>query len=454
MGMTFGSTSEGASNPIADALVSIDKAIGVVRDHLPFVTDHQLLGDVVLDVIGLGTDLDSLRLQLIKQAEVNGVAQRAGLRTMGQFVAAHTNNPAAPSNRDRRLIKWLRHYPVFEAALERRDMTVAHLEYMRTKIDTARTYQHLRDDQQILADAARDCGFDGFKTVCDYWMIAVDPDGEEPKDQIAKTFLQMRKGPGGRMLGKFSLDAATGAMLETMVEHEAEKICKDDIATGALRSPGERNALALVRLAERGFRREDGTHPVPLLNMVMSQKVAEWAIEQLTNPDPNCDRVPVDAFDIDGRCELIDGTPVHPFLIAAVTRMYTFGAPNLRRCVMDAKSRILDYSYNARSAPQPLRTANHLENRGRCTIPGCDAPHHWLQIDHVDPDSNGGETSLPNTQPACRPDNQAKGATTGHTAWKNKPPIKRRKPHHRTRRPNPDPDPDPDDDPDGDSSDG
>jgi hypothetical protein len=192
----------------------------------------------------------------------------------------------------------------------------------------------------------------------------------------------------------------------------------------------------LFSLTERGFQRKDGTHPVPLINLVMSLKVAEWARRQLL--EPSNEPVPVDPTDIDGRCELIDGTPVHPLLVAATTALFQLDAPTLRRYLFDADSRLLGVSVNARGFPEWQRTGHLVQSRGQCDTPGCDAPHNWLQIDPVD---NGGKTEFRNGQPQCGADNGAKGASTGHTAWRDRPPPTsptRRLPKRNTDRGSPD----------------
>ncbi|MDG1088659.1 MAG: HNH endonuclease signature motif containing protein [Acidimicrobiales bacterium] len=81
----------------------------------------------------------------------------------------------------------------------------------------------------------------------------------------------------------------------------------------------------------------------------------------------------------------------------------------------------------AETRPEWMRTAITVQSRGACERKGCDAPHTWLQMDHIDPVANGGPTRFDNTQAGCRPDNQAKGATTGCTPWRDQPPPPRRK---------------------------
>jgi len=405
------------------AIREASKAIAATRDAMTFETSPQVLGQAACDIVGLTNELAALRIELMAQAKANGVPQGVGLRTMSQFIAAHTNHAAIDTNRDSRLGDWLGQYSVFAEAFANAEMTVTHLNYIRLKIDNADTCLLLRAEQDRIADAARDCSFDGFKKVCDYWLVHIDPDGKEPVDQIDSTKLSMRKGQGGRLELSGSTDAVSGHALQTMVEHEAKKIRAEDLEAGIDRTATQRNYAALHRLALRGFQRSDGTMPVPLINTVMSLKVAEWAADQLESP--GAESVPVEPFDVDGRCELIDGTPVHPLLVAAVAGLHLFDRATLRRYVLDADSRILDYSVNARTAPEYMRTASHIEHRGGCGTLGCDAPHAWLESDHVDPHNNGGPTSLINIQPQCPGDNGAKGATTGLAAWKDRPPIKR-----------------------------
>ncbi|NNE72574.1 MAG: HNH endonuclease [Acidimicrobiales bacterium] len=55
-----------------------------------------------------------------------------------------------------------------------------------------------------------------------------------------------------------------------------------------------------------------------------------------------------------------------------------------------------------------MRNALLVQARGTCATPGCDAPYHWLQADHIQPATNHGPTSVANGQILCQPDNHAK----------------------------------------------
>jgi hypothetical protein len=141
----------------------------------------------------------------------------------------------------------------------------------------------------------------------------------------------------------------------------------------------------------------------PLINIVASSTVAEQTLARL---DDDSVEIGLDFQDPDGRCEFVDGTPVHPaFLLAA------FGTAVFRRHVFGARGRPPDVSVNARSFPTWMKNAALIESRGRCSSVGCDAPFHWLEADHKKPHAKGGETSLGNVQSLCRPENQAKSDT-------------------------------------------
>jgi|GEM_PF-5069173 len=83
--------------PVMVAMREIQKGIAATRDAATFVTDPAVLGDAVCELAGLQTELDALRLALVDQGRCNGVPQTIGVRTMGQYVAARTNNePTTP----------------------------------------------------------------------------------------------------------------------------------------------------------------------------------------------------------------------------------------------------------------------------------------------------------------------------------------------------------------------
>lgn len=397
-------------HPVLGTVRDIAKGVASAREQLPFITDPQVLGEMTLALVEATAMLDGLRAETVGQATANGVPQSFGVRTMGQFVGSQSNNSPAPTRRDAALQKWIRDFPIFADAYYSGQITAEHVTILK-RLDAGPCANQLRSAQQLLVDAAIDVEtFKAFEIVCEYWKVNVDPDGKEPLDQLEQNAVRFKRGSGGRGKIVMDLDAISYAAAKKMIDHRGDRLqAENPNASPQNRPKASHDRFAgTMSLLVDGFARADGTMPTPLINAVMSTTVAEWAIGQL-NGDPATETVPVHPFDIDGRCELIDGTPVHPLLVAAVTGLWRVDAPTMRRYVLDAKDRIIDYSHNTRFHPEHLRTAVHIEHRGNCGLTGCDAPHHWLQMDHTVPHSKGGPTSLRNTKPYCAPDNMAKG---------------------------------------------
>jgi len=434
-----------AATTLSDGFTDVTKGLDAIRDRVDFVVDRTDLGDGLLDAVALRNQVDALVAQLGLAATNNLVAAEDGQRTIGQYVAARTNNPSVEVNRLTNLAKWLRDFRTLGAAFGG-ELSAAHVSYLRKHLDNSfETRIKLMGDQQFFVDTAATCSFKGFTQACDYWLVIIDPDGKEPIDQINKSSFRIGKGQGGRGELSGTCDAVTGQEIRSAVEREAERLRRADKEAGIDRTDAQRHMAALHALVVKGSARQDGTHPTPLGNIVMSQKVAEWALESLRNheagefgdlTDPDA-FVPVAPNDVDGRCELIDGTPIHPFLaVAALGLICPNGSINtvtLRRYVMQADSRLLDVSVNTRIFPEWMRSAAFVQSRGQCETFGCDAPHHWMQADHIHPTAHGGQTSFEQVQTQCRPDNQAKGATPGLKAWRDREPPPRR--NHRNQQP-------------------
>jgi hypothetical protein len=110
-----------------------------------------------------------------------------------------------------------------------------------------------------------------------------------------------------------------------------------------------------------------------------------------------------DPDDPDGRCELIDGTPIHPHYALALLATAT-----LRRLILSADGEILDLGRGVRCYPRHLKDAMLVVAKGRCQTPGCDAPLWWLQADHLLSWHHLGPTATRNGQILCGPHNRQK----------------------------------------------
>ena len=197
------------------------------------------LAVAVCEIQTLRAKLDAFICSTTTAADHACIAQRHGLRLTSQFVAAHTNADPAGVRADSRLGNWLCDFAHFADAFATGVIKRPHLEMIRKTLDNPRTRFALINSQQTLIESARDCSFADFEQVVAYWLVAADPDGAEPADQIANTGFRARKQTDGTVKLDGLLDPISGAAFMTAHQREDQnqfrKDTQDDISR--VRSP-------------------------------------------------------------------------------------------------------------------------------------------------------------------------------------------------------------------------
>lgn len=357
-----------------------------------------------------------LQFAAIQEAEAAAMSVAYKSRVLVTHLAKETNGSATSLGADRSLAMWLVNFPEFHRAMLSGDMTRAHLNELRDA-DNPRTRTMLQRDQKMLVDAAVDFDWPSWKKILGYWLMAADPDGKLTDPTDPQYGMTIRTRANGDVSVTILMDPVTGEAFLTVHEAEVEKLSKSEREdpNAVPMSLRYKNLTALMKLLVRGWRREDGSEPVPLINIVMSEKVAEDLLARVFGHEtPDGDSpLDVDPFelpiawnDIDGRCETIRGTPVHP---KHALGLLLIG--KLRRTVMSAPDVVVNLGKDARFFNAIQRNALLVQSRGQC-VDGCQAPFSWLQADHIRPSSKGGLTDLENGAMRCRPDNQAKSDST------------------------------------------
>ena len=345
--------------------------------------------------------IEALLCTALDAAALLGVPEAENQRSMPSVVSARTGADPRPVAADVRLGTWLRGYPIVADAFVRGAITRRHVEVLRA-LDGPRTRDHLADAQDYLVDAAQACGWTDFVRVVRTWELAFDPDGIEPVEQRANRSCSVRKTADGSVTGRFQLDPIAGQAFLTSLEQQEQRLYRGDDETGAARTGSQRRADALVDLVTRGAVRPDGSVPGPLVHVVFGAASLERHLGGGGNEGETAARRRTD--DPDRRCELVDGTPIHPdHALAALA-----AASEVRRLVLDARSAAIDLGRRARRFPPHVKHALLAAARGRCQIPGCDSPPGWLQADHIHPWHRNGPTSIENGQILCDPHNKRK----------------------------------------------
>lgn len=387
-------------NTVNELHTSLDK---LRNDFLPTMTPAAL-GNRAVMLQTSRQKLDGLIATTIAEAETAGVATLAGQRTMAQYVAHHTHCSPEDTRADNRLGSWARHFAHLEDSMLMGELSRRHLNQLR-QADNIRVHAAMQRDQAMLAGFATDLEWKSFQKSVSYWLLVNDPDGAAPKDHETENSCTIRTLANGRRKIILNLDPVSGAIAEDAINAETSLLFDNDNEKGNVRTVSNRRAAAAANVLSRGAGRTE-TPAKPLINIVMSLKVLMHALEQLAKPPHEQDFTSVlDPTDVDGRCELIDGTPIHP-KYALVLLMQA----RIRRQVLGAKSHTLNASVRTRLYPQWMKDIRLVETQGQCETAGCDAMVSWLQADHHTPYSDSQQTTLSELRMLCTADNKHKGA--------------------------------------------
>ncbi len=363
------------------------------------------LGDRCVSLQSARQRLDGLIAVGLAEAERAGVAAKAGVRTMAQYIAARTHASPDALRADQRVGVWVGQFAQLETAMLDGLLSRHHVDLLR-RSENIRVFAAMQRDQQLFIKLAADLEWKSFKSCVKYWLMVNDQDGPDPDDhETDNTCTVSTDASTGRVKLTLDLDPLSGGKLKQALADEENRLFNQDQENGIIRSVTNRRAEAAANLVERGAGRSE-TNAKPLIHVVMSLKVLLHALAQMAKDPSEQDFVSVlDPNDVDCRCELLDGTPIHP-KYALVLLMQA----RVRRQVLTAKSQTLNASVRTRLFPQWMKDIKLVETRGQCETAGCDAQIHWLQGDHRTPYSATQETTLAELDMLCRPDNLAKGA--------------------------------------------
>ncbi len=410
------SISDHQADYVNNVLAHLDTAIADVANLGLSSLPIDELNRVVLRTCELVSQAHGLQAAAIEEAESAAMSVHYGNRILTTHLAKETGQPTQRLGAARSLAMWLRDFPEVGAALTAGTLSRAHVEALRD-VDNARTNHFLIRDQQMLIDAAAEFVWTDWVNLITYWLNAADPDGELTDPTNPGYGMRVHTKANGDVHVTMRMDPITGEAFLTMHDAELKKLetnersaLKNDPHAPVTSAP-TKNLDALLRLMARGWRRNDGSYPDFLVNIVMSERVAEDLLARAfghldpdgANPlDIDPFEVPIAWDDIDGRCETIRGTPIHPKHALGIVL-----AGKLRRMILDADDAVLNQGQDIRLFTKEQRNALLVQQRGQCNL-GTQTPFRWLEADHIKPSSKGGPTDLKNGQMINGAENKAK----------------------------------------------
>ena len=386
-----------------DPLEALTSAASTVAaQYLPGI-EREDLGERCLTLMSVREVIDAALATSIAEAERAGVPALGKQRTMAQYLASRSHCAPEIVRADARVGLWVSQFAQLEEAMLDGVLSRKHVEVLR-RTENIRVFVAMQRDQQLFIEWVTTLEWNGFKQALAYWLMVNDQDGPAPEDHEAKNSCNITQTPDGRVRITANLDPASGAILKHQIELEAGRVFDDEQQDGIpTRTATQRRAKALANLVSRGANRSEASTE-PLVHVVMSLKVLQHTIAQMAKPVEEQDFTSyLDAQDVDGRCELVDGTPLHPkaaLLLALNAR--------IRGQVLTAKSKTLDASEELRLFPRWMKYIRLIECRGQCETAGCDAKVEWLRADHHRPYTQTQRTTLDDLRMLCDPDNKLK----------------------------------------------
>ena len=401
-----------------DGAVELRSGFEAARDVPLSALDVNELNEFVVAAYQAKEQAEALFARAVHEALNQQLAKRHGEPSLSVHVAAQIHGNSKRIGSEMSFAKWLYRFPALHAALEDSGITIAHLnELKKLERDHPRASAHMERAQDFFVDAAAKLQFPQWVDAVGYWFKALDPDGKltDPADPEYGT--TVRELANGDVIVVMRMDAITGEAFLTVTDKEEQKIieAEADLDVEDRLTPKQRLQTAIMRLITRGFQRQDGSFPEPMVQLVMSQKVAEDTLARVLGCiDPSTGgpmdfdpfELPINYDDVDGRCETIRGTPVHP-----VHALFPLLVSKMRRLVIDKYGQateepdgLAEFRFFTKKQRQVLLAMS----RGKCSIPGCHNPYAWLQMDHITAHSREGQTLLPNGQSLCQPHNKSK----------------------------------------------
>jgi hypothetical protein len=281
----------------------------------------------------------------------------------------------------------LRRTPRTDAALAAGEITVEHVRLLAAA-ERINPEAFVVDGEERLLEAARTMLFKSFQVVVRYWCDRANPDDAERKARARWGCRRLRC--SSTFEGSVTLDAlldpVNGAIVARELERLERELFEEDLAEARERSgrddvpwfelgrtPAQRRADALVRMAERSAAKPAGAVEARVLIHVLA---GHESVERM--------------------CELSEGWVLTPGEVLPL-----LDKAEVERAIFDGPSKIIDLGPRRRLFTGATRTAVQLRDRG-CVHPSCDVPFERCEVDHRVEYAKGGLTVEDNGRCLCK----------------------------------------------------
>jgi hypothetical protein len=377
-----------------DVTASVEVLLKEIEDRCAAVAEQdltELTEDEVLDAVERAQRIrsmaDALCLRTAGALDVSKAWTGDGARSATAWIAWRCRVPRSRASAAVAGARSLRSMPSTEAALLAGDITADHARLL-AKAQATAPEAFAADGEERLLEAARTLTFRHFETAVRYWRHLNAPDDSET--EARRRWLDRRLHCSTSFEGMHVIDALLdpvgGAIVARELERLDRELFEDDLAEARERlgrddvslvdlhrTPAQRRADALVRMAERSAAKPAGAvEPRVLLHVLAGNKTVERMCELSTG-------------------EVLTPGEVLPLLDKA----------DAERAIFDGTGKVIDLGPRRRLFTGATRTAVQLRDR-QCVSPTCEVPFERCEVDHIDPFTNGGLTVQDNGRCLCK----------------------------------------------------
>ena len=373
----------------------LDQLHGLVDQLLAF-DGPSSLGDELHD-LAVGLEAERARLTVAAGAVAHQWAERGDWKADGSLrpqlaLARDAHRDHAAVRQEMRRAKWLERMPCTRQAVVDGRLSIDHVDLLVHHAGGARFELFLETEALLVEQCARLRLFDDVRRMVQYWAALAD-------DQLGR---RRRRRDGSAVYLSRSALTGEGDLTGHLapVDHEivareldrlGREILLEDRSAGVQRTPAQRRAAALVRMATRSIN-STGATARPSFQVIIGDETARRL------------------------CELASGTVVgpedlEPFIDTAVMQRFLFDGSE----VVLATSKQRTFRGNLRRAIQ-VRD-RRCQHGSVCPTPAVDG-----DVDHRKPAARGGPTSQFNGAAECIPHNRHPDLH-GHPAPRPERPI-------------------------------
>ncbi len=330
------------------------------------------LGDLLRRLGQVGSRTDAHRAAAIAEAERTHAAEAEGFRSITEWLAALTGEPASTCRSQVAVAEALQVMPATREAFGAGELSASRVKAL-AQVQALAPEQFAQDEASLVAEVAA-VPSQQVPQVLNAWTRTTDLQAAQT---AAERLHQMRalhlsKHWSGLLHLSGDLDPESGLVVLQAIGSLADPANLD---ANDPRTPAQARADALVEI----FRRYLDGNPGKGSSRPHLQITIPWATLQTGTGLVDTEVGPISAKDI--RRLACDATVSH--------------------IVLDQDGMPLAAGPARRSIPPALRRALELRDKG-CAWPGCDAPVRWCEAHHIVPWAEGGKTELANLRLLCR----------------------------------------------------